>query len=184
MLRICRAQGQLASRKHVLLTVNSNSTALRLVATKGRPRLLYTVTQFTVSSLCCQISLISQAPGLVSLTWLPYILISQLYSIGNKYPCEFCVCVCWDYISLAYWVCLVKLYVDLYFPLPFNKDDKDFFFLKPLFDSFFSLFGTFHFCSVTDVYSFSLKNVMSVISSDPNTESSSPHIPWFHEEPW
>ena len=93
VLRICRAQGQLASRKHVLLTVNSNSTALRLVATKGRPRLLYTVTQFTVSSLCCQISLISQAPGLVSLTWLPYILISQLYSIGNKDPCEFCVCV-------------------------------------------------------------------------------------------
>lgn len=67
----------------------------------------------------------------------------------------------------------MKLYVDLYIPMPFNKDDR-IFFLQPLFDSFFPLFGTFHFCSVTAVYSFSLKNVMSVISSDPNTESSSP----------
>ena len=86
-------QSQLASCKRVLLTVNGDSVALRLVATKGGSSFLYTVTQFTVSNLCCQISLISQAPALVSLTWLPYVLISQLYSIGNKYPCEFCVCV-------------------------------------------------------------------------------------------
>lgn len=103
VLRICPAQSQLASCKHLLLTVVSDSLALRLMATKGRSGFLYTVTRFTVSSLCCWISLISQAPGLVSFTWLPYILISQLYSIGNKYPCEFLLCVCSFVGTISVW---------------------------------------------------------------------------------
>ena len=60
-----------------------------------------------------------------------------------------------------------------------TKVIRIFFSLKPLFGTFSCLFGTFHFCSVTAVYSFSLKNVMSVMSSDPNIESSSPLSPGF-----
>ena len=36
--------------------------------------------------------LISQAPVLVSFTWFSYVLILQLYCMGNKYPSDFILC--------------------------------------------------------------------------------------------
>lgn len=179
---MCPAQGHFASCKRLLLTVVSDSIALRLVATTGRSSSLHAMTQFTVSNLCCQVSPLSQAPGLVSFTWLPYILISELYSIGNTYPCEFIVCVlvCWVYISLAYWVCLVKLYVDLYIPVPFNKGDEAFFSLSLYLVPFLVYWYVSFLFSDSSVF---LQSQECDVFWPKHRIFFSP-IPWFHEEPW